>query len=384
MFRSRLVALVSLGILCGCGGSLSQQVNVPGSGGSNGGSNSGGGGTTVLREFVVIPNGADNTVTIKQVNLTDGTSAPRATFNSGAQQPFVVKCNPVINTFYVLHAKTDLLTEFRVDANGNATAIGNIATPAGASILSIHPSGRLVFVAGATARQVFTYAVAGDGTLTKVTQSNTNFLSGNPGLDGDFSGNGAFFHVPVAGGVQTLAVQNDGSLLNVSLNNFGAAISNADQVVDVDVHPGQGSLQAAVQRAGNDAIASFALNNGNLSGTSLNTVNYEVGQGDFSSLGRYYLGEATQPSVHGFATVAGSGALTELSSSPSTAAGVNALFTQVDYTSSYLFSTQSTASNLLVSRTLNGNDGQFLGSSFDSQNLAAPNLFDFFLFRVNI
>ncbi|MBS2035954.1 beta-propeller fold lactonase family protein [bacterium] len=381
MSRDFLLAMLGLAMTCGCGGAGSLQVNVPGSNGSTGGGNSGGA-TTTLREFIVIPNGADNTITVKQVNLADGTSTPRATLNSGAQQPFVVKCNPVINSFYVLHAKTDLLTEFRLDANGNVTAIGNIATPAGAALMSIHPSGRLVFVAGSTARQIFTYSVASDGTLTKLTQTSANFLSGNPGLDGDFSGNGAFFHVPVMGGVQTLAVQNDGSLISASLNNFGAAISNADQVWDVDVHPGQASLQAAVQRAGNDAIASYGLNNGTLINTSLNTVNYEVGTGDFSALGGYYLGEATQPIVHGFAATASTGALTELSSSPFTAAGVNALLTQVDYTSSFVFSTQSTASNLLVTRSLNSNNGQFVGSSFDSQNLAGPNLFDFFLFRI--
>ncbi|MFN8609146.1 MAG: beta-propeller fold lactonase family protein [Vulcanimicrobiota bacterium] len=369
-------------LLCGCGGGANVQVNVPGSNGSTGGTNSGG--ATTLREFIVIPNGADNTVTVKQVNLTDGTSAPRTTFNSGAPQPFLVKCNPVINSFYVLHSKSDLLTEFRLDANGNATAIGNIATPAGATFMTIHPSGRLVFVGGATARQIFTYVVANDGSLSKLNQTNANFLSGNPGLDADFSSSGSFLHVPVQGGVQTLAIQNDGSLQNVALNNLGGLISGLDQVLDVDVHPGQTSLQAAVQRAGTDAIASFAVSNGNLSGTSLTGVAYEVGLGDFSALGRYYVGESNQPVVHGFQTVAGTGALTELATSPSTSGGVNANFTQVDFTSSYLFSTQSTASNLLVSRSLNTNDGQFLGVSLDAQNLASPGLCDFFLFRVSI
>lgn len=382
--KRHISAALLLLALAGCSGSASTQVTIPGSGGSGGGNNNNNsGGGTSLRELIVIPNGADNTITVKQVNLSDGTSFPRSTFSSGAQQPFAVKCNPVINAFYVIHLKSDLLTEFRIDTNGNAVSIGNIATPAGAALISIHPSGRLVFVAGTTSRQIFTYAVALDGTLTKVTQTNTNFLSGIPGLDGDFSGNGAFFHVPVTGGVQTLNIQNDGSLVNGSLNNFGSSISAIDQVLDVDVHPGQGSLQAAIQRTGNDAIASFGLNNGNLSNTSLSSVAYEVGSGDFSALGRYYLGESTQPIVHGFSTVPASGALTELSSSPHSASGVNAQFTQVDFTSSLVFSTQTTASNLLISRRLNSADGQFIGSSFDSQNLAAPGLCDFFLFQVN-
>jgi 6-phosphogluconolactonase (cycloisomerase 2 family) len=369
--------------LAGCGGSNSVQVSIPGSGGSGGSNNNNNPGGASLREFVVIPNGADNTVTIKQINLVDGTSSPRSTFNSGAQQPFVVKCNPVLNTFYVLHLKSDLITEFRIDVNGNAVSIGNIATPAGAALMSIHPSGRLVVVAGSTARQLFSYAVANDGTLTKVSQTNSNFLSGVPGVDGDFSGNGAFFHVPVMGGVQTLNVQNDGSLVNGSLNNFGTSISSTDQVVDVDVHPSQTSLQAAIQRAGNDAIASYGLANGVLSNTSLSSVAYKVGTGDFSVAGRYYLGESNQPIVHGFNTISNTGALTELSSSPSTAGGVNAQFTQVDFTSSLVYSTQAIASNLLICRKLSNGDGQFAGSNFDSQNLAAPGLFDFFLFQVN-
>jgi len=366
-------------VLAGCGGSASQQVNIPGS--------TGGGGTpppngTSLREFIVIPNLSNNTVTVKQVNLLDGTSTPRSTVSSGANGAFVVKCNPATNVFYVLNSTSNLITEFRIDTNGNVSSIGNIAAPGNGLLMTIHPSGRLVFVAGATANQVFTYAVANDGTLTKIAQTAVNFLNGTPGLDADLSGAGAFLHIPTVGGVQTCAIQNDGSLTLASFNNFGTNIGATDYVLDVDVHPNQTSLQASVQRVGNDAIASAGLSNGALNGGTVTTVPYEVGLGDFSGAGRYYLGENAAPKVHGFDTVATTGARIELASSPSTAAGVSAFYTQVDFTSAYVFSTQSTASNLLVTRTL-GPTGEFTGSTSDVQDMAAPQLFDFFLFQVN-
>jgi len=142
-------------------------------------------------------------------------------------------------------------------------------------------------------------------------------------------------------------------------------------------------MQAAIQRAGNDPIASFALNNGSVSPTrSATTVNYEVGLGDFSAPGRYYLGESNAPRVHGFNTVAATGALSELGTSPSTSTGVNALYTQVDFTTSYLFTTQSVSSNLMVSRALTA-AGELGTSTVDSQNLSAPQLFDFFLVQVS-
>ncbi len=377
MKRAFVGALALLAM--GCGNTL--QVSIPPGGGGNNNNNNNPGAPT-LRELMVIPNLSDNTITVKQVNLNDGTTFTRTTVSSGAQGPFVVKCNPVTNVFYVLNSNSGLITEFRIDINGNVTSIGNIASPANPLLMTIHPSGRLVFVAGST-RQVFTYAVANDGTLTRVAQTANNFLNGAPGLDADFSGNGAFLHVPVVGGVQTCAIQNDGSLVSNSLNNASGSIGVADQVLDVDVHPNQTSLQAAIQRAGNDAIASFALNAGTVTPTgSAITVPYEVGLGDFSALGRYYLGESGAPRVHGFNTVAATGALTELASSPSISTGVNALYTQMDFTSSYIFSTQSIGSNQLVARPLTAT-GEFNGSSGDNTNLAAPQLFDFFLVQVN-
>lgn len=374
--RLLLAALLTIG----CGNSF--QVSLPPSGGGGNNNNNNGGGGTSLRELIVIPNLSDNTVTVKQVNLNDGTTFTRSTVNSGGQGPFVVKCNPTTNVFYVLNSNSSLIAEFRIDINGNVTPIGNIATPLNPLLMTIHPSGRLVFVAGATARQVFTYAVANDGTLTRVAQTATNFLNGSPGLDGDFSANGAFLHLPVVGGVQTCAIQNDGSLTFSSLNNSGGSIGVNDQVLDVDVHPNQTSLQAAVQRTGNDAIASFALSNGQLTPTgSATTVPYEISLGDFSAPGRYYLGESNAPKVHGFDTVAATGALTELASSPHTSTGVNALYTQMDFTSSYLFTTQSIGSNEMISRPLSGT-GEFTSSTVDNTNLGAPQLFDFFLVQV--
>ena len=380
----RLSEFVLLVLLAGCGGSASQQVNIPGS--TGGGTNGGGGGNppggTSLREFVVIPNLSNSTVTVKQVNLADGTSTPRSTVSSGANGAFVVKSNPATNVFYVLNSASNLITEFRIDTNGNASSIGNVAAPSNGLLMAVHPTGRLVFVAGETARQVFTYGVNNDGTLTKIAQTSTNFLNGTPGLDAEFSAAGAFIHIPTVGGIQTCAIQNDGSLVLSSFSNFGTSIGATDYVLDVDVHPNQTSLQASVQRTGNDAIASAGLNNGALTGGTVVAVPYEVGLGDFSAAGRYYLGESTAPKVHGFDTVATTGARVELVSSPSTAAGVNAFYTQVDYTSAYVFSTQSTASNLLVTRSL-GPTGEFIGSTSDAQNMAAPQLFDFFLFQVS-
>ena len=377
----RLSEFVLLVLLAGCGGNVSQQINIPGSTGGTGGGGTPPPSGTTLREFIVVPNLSNNTITVKQVNLTDGTSTPRSTVSSGGNGAFVVKCNPATNVFYALNSTSNLISEFRIDINGNVTNIGNIAAPGNGLLMVIHPTGRLVFVAGGTANQVFTYAVANNGTLTKVAETAANFLNGTPGLDADFSGAGAFLHIPMVGGIQTCVIQNDGSLTSSSFNNLGASIGVADYVLDVDVHPGQASLQASVQRNGNDAIASAAINNGVLSGLA-SGVPYEVGLGDFSAAGRYYLGENNVPQVRGFDTVAATGARTELVTSPSSAAGASAFYTQVDFTGAYVFSTQSTASNLLVTRSL-GLTGEFIGSTSDAQSLAAPQLFDFFLFQVS-
>ena len=371
--------LLAAVLAIGCGNQVG--INIPPSGGGNNNNNNNPPGMS-LRELVVIPNQGDNTVTVKQVNLSDGTTFTRSTVNSGGQGPFVVKCNTITNVFYVLNANSGLITEFRIDLEGNVTPIGNIASPANPFLMALHPSGRLLFVAGSTGRQIFTYAVGNDGTLIKVAETATNFLNGAPGLDADFSGNGRFLHLPVLGGVQTCTIQNDGSLTGSTLNNAGGAIGVNDQVVDVDVHPGQTSLQAAIQRAGADAIGSFSLNSGSVTATSVGAVTYEVGLGDYSAPGRYYLGENNAPRVHGYNTSAGSGALSELSTSPSISTGVNALYTQVDFTSSFLFSTQSVSANQFVSRSLTG-VGEFNTSTVDNQNLASPQLFDFFLVQVN-
>ncbi|MBN9418851.1 MAG: beta-propeller fold lactonase family protein [Candidatus Eremiobacteraeota bacterium] len=371
--------LLAAVLAIGCGNQVG--INIPPSGGG-GNNNNNNPPAPSLRELVVIPNQADNTVTVKQVNLNDGTTFTRSTVNSGGQGPTVVKCNTITNVFYVLNANSGLISEFRIDLEGNVTPIGNVASPANPFLMTLHPSGRLVFVAGSTGRQIFTYAVGNDGTLIKVAETATNFLNGAPGLDADFSGNGRYLHLPVMGGVQTCTIQNDGSLSGSTLNNAGGAIGVNDQVVDVDVHPGQTSLQASIQRAGTDAIGSFSLNSGTVTATSVTAVSYEVGLGDYSAPGRYYVGENNAPRVHGYNTNAGSGALSELTTSPSTSTGVNALYTQVDFTSSYVFSTQSVSANQFLSRSLSGG-GEFNASTVDNTNLASPQLFDFFLVQVN-
>lgn len=372
------IVLVAALLAIGCGNQVG--INIPPSGGGGGGTNPNPPGTS-LRELMVVPNLTDNTITVKQVNLNDGTTFTRTTVSSGGQGPFVVKCSQITNVFYVLNSNSGLISVFRIDLNGNVASIGNIASPANPQLMTIHPSGRLVFVASSTGRQVFTYGVANDGTLTKVAETALNFLNGTPGLDADFSGGGRYLHLPVQGGVQTCTVQDDGTLANSSLNQAGAAIGVNDQVLDVDVHPSGTSMQAAIQRGGNDAIAAFGLNSGTVTATSVVAVPYEVGLGDYTSPGRYYLGETNAPLVHGFETNATTGARTELASSPHTSTGVNALYTQADFTSSYLFSTQSNGSNLLVSRSLTAN-GEFNASTTDNTNLSAPQLFDFFLVQV--
>ena len=52
----RLSEFVLLVLLAGCGGSASQQVSIPGSGGGTGGNGGNPPAGTTLREFIVVPN----------------------------------------------------------------------------------------------------------------------------------------------------------------------------------------------------------------------------------------------------------------------------------------------------------------------------------------
>ena len=109
----RLSEFVLLVLLAGCGGSASQQVSIPGSTGGTGGNPPPTG--TTLREFIVIPNLSNNTITVKQVNLVDGTSAPRSTVSSGGNGAFVVKCNPAIKSRAHRDALLPALLDNRLD-----------------------------------------------------------------------------------------------------------------------------------------------------------------------------------------------------------------------------------------------------------------------------
>lgn len=348
--------------------------------------------TATLREYAVIANSGNNSITVKTVNLGNGTSSVlNNQFTTGVgTTPLIVKTHPNINVFYVLNNGSATISQFTLDGNGGVAFLGTVATPPNPTLLAIHPSGGFVYVVGATntASQgtVRRFPVNGNGTLgpafaDKTTTNVYNSTSTSYAKDADFSFGGGTFHVPTVGAIESFPVNSDGTLGNGVLTAQALA---TDNVRDIDVRPGQASLVAVVRpTAGNDKLRAYALNNGVIGAQApeVDPGELTLGLADFASNGQYYVGSNSNPRMFGFNVANATGVLTALATNPmAVTTGARSLFVMLDPSNNFMVSTGGTGDNVLVAR-FRGQNGEFVGSTADSQSLNSPQGFDFFTFN---
>ena len=348
--------------------------------------------STVLREYAIIANNqAAGSFTVKGLNLQNGTSSViNNQFTTGVgANPILVKTHPNINVFYVLNRTSGTISQYTLDRNGGAAFLGTVNTPANPMFIVIHPSGGLVYVGAApngpgVAGSIRRYTVASSGVLTAAGADvlTTNSLTNNVALikDTDFSFGGGALHVPEVNKVETFSVATDGTLTATAQAN---TLGNANfEALDVDVRPGQASLVAVVRtNEANDRLFSFPVNNGVL-GASTNIAPATVlNMGDFASNGQYYAGHATLPQMFGYNVDNATGALTALATNPmAVSTGVSSRFVALDPSNNFMLSTGGVGDNVLVAR-FRGQNGEFIGSTADSQSLFNASGFDFFTFN---
>lgn len=324
-----------------------------------------------LRELLIIPNFAANTVTIKSVNLEDGTSSVLGNpVPSAGTHPLIARSHPNVKVFYVVNRDSNVITQFTLDENGNARLISSIACPNQTQLFVVHPSGGWAYAGGGTSLR--TYAISSSGVLS--VQGADATLAGEPGWDADFSRNGTALHVPELGQLQSFPVA--AGVLGTPITTPLA--SNADRAVDLDLRPGGTSIAVAVQ--GNDSIRAYTLGNNGFPNTlTVQNLTFRPATADFADNGQYYLGENGSPSVHAFQSNP-SGVLSELADSPLVLSGTGgAYFNALDLTEKLVFSTDGNANNRLDVR-LRQADGRLIGSSSDTQGLNVPGQFAFMLF----
>ena len=348
--------------------------------------------SSVLREYAVIANNQPaGSFTVKGLNLQDGTSSVlNNQFTTGVgANPILVKAHPNVNVFYLLNRGSATISQYSLDRNGGATFLGTVNTPANPMFLVIHPSGGLVYVGAAptgngTAGAIRRYTVAPSGVLTAAgadvltTNSLTNDITRVK--DADFSFGGGALHVPEVNKVETFTVAADGTL---TASAQGNSLENANyEALDVDVRPGQASLVAVVRtNEVNDRLFSFPVNNGVLGASSNIAPATVLNMGDFASNGQYYVGHANLPQMLGYNVDNATGALTALATNPmAVSTGVSSRFVGLDPSNNFILSTGGVGDNVLIAR-FRGQNGEFTGSTADSQSLFNPSGFDFFTFN---
>ena len=358
--RRNLLVVASLLTTCGCG--------------SDTASPSGTQRNVTLNEYVVIPNFGSNSLSIKSVNLQNGTSRPVSTaLPSGGTHPVIARAHPNVRVFYVVNRDSNVIAQFSLDSAGAASMISTISCPNSTQLLVIHPSGGWAYAAGGNILR--SYTVSSTGILS--TLGADTILANTAGWDADFSRTGGLLHVPEVGQIQSFPVSSAGFL---GAPSSTALASTTDTAVDLDVRPGGTSMEVAIQ--GNNSVRSYALNANGLPATvTVQDLNFQPTTGDFSGSGHYYLGKNGSPSVHAYESSPLSGALSELTGSPLTLTGTGgAFFVALDLTDNFVCSTDGNSNNRLDVRLRQAN-GQFGESTVDNQGLNIPGKFDYFLFQ---
>lgn len=328
-----------------------------------------------IREFLIIPNGGSNTISVRGINLENGDTAVLSNNPSGTT-PAMVRTHPTRPLFYVSNTGSGSITGYIVDANGGTTNVPGhpFAAPAGVVHLSIHPSGLFVYAGGTN--EIRSYSVQPDGSLI---QTGTNNLGGaQASFDGVFSNGGRFLHVPTSTGLTTFTVnQTTGQLSN------GTATAAGNLIRDLSLHPNGTLILGTLAQPGanDDRIAPFTVDgNGVVTAQPTQALGYDVGLAEFARNGQFYTGTIAGNLLHGFNVVSNQGALTAIAGSPFNLQGAGQVI-GIDPTNSLVYSAQPGAGNQLAgARRLADGTLQPAANSPFTGSLNTPFVFDFFQF----
>lgn len=330
-----------------------------------------------FKEFVVIPNatGASaNTIVVRSINQSNGSTVQVASAATGTT-PTMVACHRSTNLIYVSNFNSNNISAFRVDTNGGLSSVAGspFTGPNGGGARNIHisPNGQFVYVCGSTNMQAYT--IQADGTLV-ANGAAVPMVSG-PRNDGVFSNNGSFLHVPVVNGVQTFALNTNTGVATANGNNVIGGIS---LVNDVSISPA-GVLLATCQIAGanNDTVVPFTVSNtGVLTAGATQNVGFDIGMGEVSAEGVFYVGELVNAQIRAF-TVNNAGVLTALANSPFSSPGGSGQV-RLDPSGKLVFSAPFGVGSLATN--VRQSDSSLVpgtGSPF-TDNLSDPFVYDFF------
>lgn len=334
-----------------------------------------------LREYLVIPNNANNTVTVRGIGLTNGATANLGTASTGAG-PIAVKTHPSRNLFFVANNGANSISGFIMDGNGGLTAVpGSPFTgPNLPQALAIHPSGNFLYVAGSA--EIRGYAIQPDGSLVAIPAS-TLALTSPSRLRAVFSNNGAFLHLAETGGVETFAVQASGALTASSnINYSGGGLGN-----DLLQHPNGTLLLAAVSIPGanNDQVQPFTVDGaGALTAQPVQNLGFDTLVGDAARNGQIYLGvnNGLENRVAGFGVDGASGALTAMPGSPFATSG-GGWVPKLDPSNSLLYTGTNLGNSMAGSVRLADGSLQNAAQTPILDSLAGVGIFDFFQFVEN-
>lgn len=333
----------------------------------------------VSTEFIVVPSGGSSSVSVKRVNLADGTTTDVGNTNVGLT-PVMVKTHPGAPFVYVANGTDDTISAFSMSTSGTLTEIAGspFATTGGLRSLGIHPGGGFLYAAGSA--QVSTFTVGQDGALS----ARTDVALPNGGAS---TSPMVFYNNPSS---QLLLIIAAGGA-NASLNHFnvnangslsaGGSIQSVGTSFDgLTTHP-NGFLVATREtaNANESQVVSFNISNQALPvETSTANLAFDCGGVVGTSNGGLYVGSDSSNQLAGF-SLNQNGAFAALNGSPYTIDHVSN-FVALDPTQSLLFA----VSNLPAAVSAFGFNGdgspnKANGSPF-SGGLVAPFLPDFVVF----
>ncbi len=347
--------------------------------------------STTLREYLIIANQGNSSLTIKSQNIGNGTSSVlNNQFTTGVGvNPTIVKTHPNINVFYVLNQGSATISQYTMDTNGGIAFQGTVATPTDPQYMVIHPSGGFVYVGASggvanAAGVIRRYTVANTGLLTAggdvaTTANFCRFV--NRVKDADFSFGGGVLHSPEVNKVESFNIATDGTLSTTGAGpNLGGT---SPEALDVDVRPGQASMVVTVRTTDpNDRLNSFPVDNGVVGAvtTNLDAGVSTLNMSDFATNGQFYAGVSSAPQVLGFNVDNATGALTALATNPMAVTTGPSVFLALDPSNNYIVTTSASGANILTAR-FRGANGEFVGSTSDTQSLNVPQGFDFFTYN---
>lgn len=334
--------------------------------------------TTQVNELIIIPqNTTPGTLTLKFINLINGTSVfGQQGVNSGGNGPEVVKVHPTRPQFFVGNTLSNNVASFAVNGNAGVGNLGApVAAPAGVRLLAVHPNGAFLYAAGGNSIQ--TYAIQPDGTL--VASGAAVALAGTVGDDAAFSNGGNTLHIPEQGFIQSFTVNGNTGALTAPVNTALAA--GGDQCLDVNVHPNGTCLLADVDQGANDSVRSYVLTGGTLGAVTVQNFAFGIGSGEMARNGQFFLGQTGAPAnIRGYNVNAATGAITEFANSPQ--ANPNSSFLMgLDPSQQFIFSVGGGTLDVrgrVADGTMSGVTSDSAGVSGNSRR------FDFFQYVQNI